>query len=133
MLVAGQNDTGGLGRASGQSAASKLNSGGFFGLNNMSIASMMSCTDFLVIAQFTRVILGEQHGQVATALADLPHVDRRAGSHAVGESELECRHPFERRTVFVHADLGIVLVQQGIAESDDGRQHVVQPVCRSRA
>ena len=90
---------------------------------------MMSCTDFFGDRQFTRLVLGEQHGQVATALADLPHVDRRAGLHAVGESELECRHPFERRTVFVDADLGIVVVQQRIAEPDDGRQHVVQPVC----
>src|SRR5215211_6895850 len=63
VLVAGQNDTGGLGRASGQSAASKLNSGGFFGLNNVSIAPMMSCTDFSVIANSPERSSGSNTGR----------------------------------------------------------------------
>ena len=51
VLVAGQNDAGGLSRASGQSCeASKLSSGGFAGSNRMPMASMIDRTDSSVIA-----------------------------------------------------------------------------------
>ncbi len=48
VLVDGQNDTGGLGRASGQLDAespSKLSWGGFLGANRMFIASTMALVD----------------------------------------------------------------------------------------
>ena len=127
VLVAGQYDAGGLGRASGQpsaSDASKLSCGGLAGENSMPIASMIDLHRLLGDRPVRR------SGPRAAARADRRGAGRSPctsiAAHAdgaVGEAELERRDPFERRAVFVDADFGIVLAQQRVAERDHRRQH----------
>ena len=129
--LAGQYDTGGLGRASGHveaAAASKLSCGGFFGANRMFIASMSEPTEASVTGNSPVWSDGQFHRQIAAALLDLLEVDRRARRGPVGEAELERRDPLERRAVLVADAVAVVLAEQRVAERDHRRQKVVQPL-----
>ena len=82
VLVAGQKDTGGLGRASGHvdaEPASKLSVGGFFGAEQ----DVQRVDDrpgrLLADRPFTGLVLLQLDRQVAAALADLLGVDAGAG------------------------------------------------------
>ena len=131
VLVAGQKDTGGLGRASGQvsaSAASKLSCGGSAGENRMLHRVDDRPHRLLGDRQFAGLILGQQHGQIAAALVDL--LRRRSPRTHAGPSvkpnwNAESRSNAEPCSSTPAS--GSPSAQQWIAERDHRRQHVVQP------
>ena len=102
-LVAGQNDTGGLGRASGQSFVESASR------QFRRVGRRKQCAEriddrvhrLLADRPFAGLALLQLDRKVAAPLRDLLVVDRRARCGAVGEPELEGGDPLERRAVLV--------------------------------